>query len=82
MKFYGYRKADFTAKDGTKVTGYNVYIGDDIDPAHGGGLAVERYYLSTTKLERNNIDIKELLECDVHVYFNQYGKVENVVLAD
>ena len=82
MRVLGYRKSDFTAEDGTAIKGFNVFIGSDIDPERGEGLATERVYMSDNKLERNGIDLVELLEKDVKVYFNKFGKVDTIVLDD
>ena len=81
MKVLGYRRSDFAAKDGTAVTGYNVYVGTEIDVQRGEGMAVERIYLSDGKLGQNGISINKLLGQDVKVYYNRYGKPDSIVVA-
>lgn len=82
MKLIGYRKSDFTTKDGLPVTGYNVYIATEIDPRRGGGVSVERDYLSDAKLSRENLKLDELLGHDIKVYYNRYGKIDSIVVQD
>ena len=82
MKLIGYRKSDFVTKDGVPVTGYNVYIATEINPRRGGGVSVERDYLSDTKLSRENLKLDELLGHDIKVYYNRYGKIDSIVVQD
>lgn len=34
MRIIGYRKADFTTKDGIEIKGWNAYIATEIDPRY------------------------------------------------
>lgn len=82
MKIIGYRKADFTTKDGVEVTGYNAYIATEIDPRYGKGDAVERVYLSDAKIAREGIDLAKLMGKEAKIYYNRYGKVDSIVAHD
>lgn len=82
MKLIGFRKADFVTKDGAPVTGYNVYIATEIDPRRGGGVSVERDYLSDAKLSREGLKLDELLGRECKVYYNRYGKIDSIVVQD
>lgn len=83
MRIIGYRKADFTTKDGIEIKGWNAYIATEIDPRYGNGVAVERLYLSERKLEREGIDLEKILNHELRVYYNRYGKVDSItVLSD
>lgn len=82
MKFVGYNRGDFIFKDGTAIKGVNVYIMTEIDKTRGDGFAVERIYLTDAKLERGNIDLASLLNREVMVYYNRYGKAEKIVAVD
>lgn len=82
MKIIGYRKNDFRAKDGVDITGYSVYIATDIDPRRGAGLSVERQYMSEAKLAKEGINLAELMDREVKVYYNRYGRVDSIVPAD
>lgn len=82
MKIIGYRKADFTTKDGVEVTGYNAYIATEIDPRFGAGVAVERVYLSDAKIAREKLELAKLMGKDVKVYYNRYGKVDSIAVQE
>lgn len=82
MKIIGYRRADFSGSDGKKVTGNNVYVATDIDSRYGAGMSVERLYLSDGKCERENIDLAALIDREIKVYYNRFGKIDSIVLAD
>lgn len=78
MRVFGYKKADFTTDQGVEITGYNIYIGTDINPKYGEGFSVERAYLTDAKIAKDNIDLAALVNTDVHVYYNRYGKVDSI----
>lgn len=82
MKIVGYRRANFSTKDGKTVNGNNAYIADEIAPTQGAGLRVERSYLSAAKCEREGIDLAAMLGQEVKVYYNRFGKIDTIVLAD
>ncbi|WP_443672844.1 hypothetical protein [Gemmiger sp.] len=83
MKIIGYRKADFTPKNGEEVKGFNVYVIDDISPEHGQGNSAERIYLTEKKLAgMGNIDVSSLLGHEVKIYYTRYGKVDTIEVLD
>lgn len=82
MKMIGYRRADFAAKDGTEIKGYNVYIATEIDPRNGAGVMAERQYLSDAKIARENLDLEKLLGREIKVYYNRFGKIDSIVQQD
>lgn len=82
MKLLGYKRSDFNTKDGKRITGINVYLSEEIDPKLGAGISVERVYLTDDKINRNNISIKALLSKDVKVFFNRFGKIEDLISAE
>ena len=83
MRIIGYRKADFTTKDGIEIKGWNAYIATEIDPRYGAGLMTERVFLSDAKLEREGIELEKILNRDIRVYYNRYRKVDSItVLSD
>ena len=81
-KLTGYRRADFVARDGTKVTGYNVYLTSAIDPRRGSGMETERMYLSDAKIARENIVLADLLDKPVRVFYSRFGKIETLGAED
>lgn len=82
MKIIGYRKNDFKTNEGVEVTGYSVYIATEVDPRRGAGVFVERQYLSDAKLAKEGIDLAELMDREVKVYYNRYGRVDSIVPVD
>lgn len=82
MKIIGFRKNDFKTNEGVEVTGYSVYIATEIDPRRGAGVSVERQYLSDAKLVKEGIDLAELMDHEVKVYYNRYGRVDSIVTVD
>lgn len=82
MKLIGFYRNDFDVKEGQHITGYNVYVATEIDPRRGKGVSVERVYLSDAKLARGGIELEKLLDHQIKVYYNRYGKVENIVTID
>ena len=81
MKIVGFKRANFTAKDGTEVHGYQVYVAHPIN-ANGAGIAVERVYLSDAKIAQQPYAIDDLLGREVAVYYNRYGKVATISTVD
>lgn len=80
MKLVGYQRADFTTKDGIEVNGWNVYLSSPIDPENGKGVACERIYLTTRKAEVAGIELAMMVNKDVEIFYNRYGKVEKLLL--
>ena len=81
MKIIGYQRADFVI-DKQKITGCYVYIANDIDPRRGEGVMVDRCYISDSKAERQGINLAAIIGHDVRVFYNRYGKVDSILLAD
>lgn len=82
MKIIGYQRADFEGEDGKQVKGNSVYIATAINPHFGAGVRVERLYLTDSKCEREGINLAALLDQEIKVYYNRYGKIDSIVLAD
>ena len=81
MKIIGYKRTNFKTKDGAEITGFNVYVENEINPEHGKGVQVDRMYLSDNKLARESINLEVLLNKEVKIYYNRYGKPDSIVLA-
>lgn len=81
MKIIGYKRTDFKAKDGTKITGYNVFVENEINPQQGKGVQVERIYLSDNKLTRESINLDAMLNKEVKIYYNRFGKPDSIIFA-
>ena len=80
MKIIGIRKADFRAKNGEIIKGYVV---DNMDPQRGQGQFAEQIYLTNRKLAAMNMpDPFVLLDREVKVLYNRYGKVETIDILD
>ena len=81
MKIIGYKRTNFKSQDGVEITGFNVYVENEINPQYGNGVQVDRIYLSDKKLERESISLDELLDKEVKIYYNRYGKPDSIVLV-
>lgn len=82
MQCIGFRKSDFTTKDGTEIKGYNVYFIEPIVNDNGQGMAAERIYLSESKISKMGINLEDLLNEKVALSYNRWGKVENITPLD
>lgn len=82
MKIIGFRRNNFNTNEGKEVTGYSVFIATEIDPRRGSGMSVERQYLSDAKLAKEEIDLAELMNREVKVYYNRFGRVDSIVPVD
>lgn len=81
MKLIGFERNDFTVREtGAKITGYNVFLSRPVDASRGKGIVVERQYVSDNKLETAHIDLQSLINKDVRVLYNRWGKLETLTL--
>lgn len=81
MKIVGYRKSDFTAKDGNQVKGFNVFLETPITSG-GEGVQTEKIYLSEGKLAKMGVDLNEIFGKEVTLAYNRWGKVEQILVDD
>lgn len=75
VKVVGIQKIDYTNKAGRHVSGVNLhamYTDNRTD-----GYAVDKFYLAS---DFPNLD-QVKVNADVDVYFNQYGKVDFLVVS-
>ena len=75
IKVVGIQKIDYTNKAGRHVSGVNLhamYADNRTD-----GYAVDKFYLAS---DFPNLD-QVKVNTDVDVYFNQYGKVDFLVVS-
>lgn len=80
MKLTGYSRCEFNIKDTQEhISGFNIYISQDIPENSGEGFSAERYFLSDSKIKNNNINIPELYNKNVKIFYNRYGKVDTIV---
>lgn len=77
MKIVGYRKSDFTTKDGTFISGYNIFTEEVI--ADGGvGVQTDKYYLSDAKIKSFGLDLDQLVGKEVLISYNRWGKISGI----
>lgn len=84
MKLIGYKESNFRpdkAKD-EEIKGYMIYIETEIDPRRGKGVEVDRQYLSQNKINNEGISLANLYGKEIKVYYNRYGKIASIRLAD
>ena len=76
LTIIGVRLTSFTTKDGTKVTGYNVYTTEersDVD-----GLAADRIFMSDRVCNRSNFTphVGDIIES---LAYTKYGRLSMVI---
>lgn len=75
IKVVGIQKIDYTNKAGRHVSGVNLhamYVDNRTE-----GYAVDKFYLASDFPNLNQVKVNT----DVDVYFNQYGKVDFLVIS-
>ena len=72
----GVKLTSFTTKDGTKVTGYNVYVTEECSDVEG--LACERVFVSDRVCNRSNFTphVGDIIE---DFSYNKYGRLNMVI---
>ncbi len=82
MKIIGYRRSDFATKEGVEVTGFMVTLAREINPKIGNGVETETMYFSTQKLANSGYELEDLLDSEIKINYNRYGKLDNFVVID
>ena len=79
----GISRADFVAKDGTSVKGFNIYMEKPLESAAESiGTMTKDIYLSENKLRLFNLNVNTLVGSKVEVSFNSYGKPSRVIVKN
>lgn len=81
-KVIGIVRNDFKLKDGTQITGVNVFLSDPIDPAKGKGVMTDKVYLSDHKISNNHIDLDAIYGKNVCPRYNRFGKIEDLEVVN
>lgn len=76
MKIIGFKRGDFTSKDGVAITGYNVYLTYPATGTDADGVICERVYFSDAKLARSGYKLH--VNDEVNISYNRYGKPESI----
>lgn len=74
-KITGYKPLNFVSQDGTPVVGNRIYITYS-DPKVKG-FATDSFYVSAEKVATKDI----VVDAEIEVVYNRYGKVENLIFA-
>lgn len=77
MKLVGYRKSAFTTKDGTHISGYNLFT-EEMIQNDGQGVQTDKFYLSDAKVASFGLDLDALVGHEIIVSYNRWGKVAAV----
>ena len=78
MKIVGYRKSDFTAKDGKEIKGYNIFTEEEITSV-GEGVQCDKIYLSEQKVANMGLNLSDLVGKEVLISYNRWAKVSAIV---
>lgn len=76
MKVIGFKRNDFTTKEGATVTGLNLYLAHPVTGSDADGMVAERVYMSDAKPAR--CGYKPKVADEVSVLYNRYGKPESI----
>ena len=76
MKIIGYKRNDFTSKEGAVITGMNLYLAYPVAGPEAEGMVAERIDVSDGKLAK--CGYKPRVGDEVTVVYNRYGKPEAI----
>lgn len=80
MKLIGFKRSDFTTKDGVTITGYNIYLTYPATGPEAQGMVAEHIYMTDAKLARCGLDAgKFKLGSEVTVQYNRHGKTDALI---
>lgn len=76
LTIVGVKLTSFTTKDGTKVTGYNVYITEERNDVDG--LATDRVFMSDRVCNRSNFTphVGDIIES---LAYTKFGRLSMVI---
>ena len=77
MQVIGVRRCEFTAKDGTEVKGYNIFIAYEII-SNGKGLQADKFFLSDKKVSDMKLNLDELVGKEIKLSYNKWAKVDGI----
>lgn len=72
----GIKSVNFSGKDGGEIKGLSLYLASPISPEKGNGLEVEKFFVSSKRVEELSSNL--LVGSEVDVVFNRYGKIEDI----
>lgn len=73
-KIVGYRRVDFTGRDGKAVDGYNLYLAREPISERIVGLEVMKLFIA-----RQYVDYEPRENEIVSITFNRFGRVEAII---
>ena len=80
MEVVGVEGVNFTAKDGTEISGVSVYYTEHLDPDRGDGLFAGKLFFSAAKLAALNYS--PAVGQVIQVLYDRFGKVKRVAVVD
>lgn len=80
MRIAGFRDVEFTAKNGDKIKGKTFFFATKIAPGRGSGEEFERAFMGDDKI--NKLGFTPVVNQEVKIFYNKYGKIETIELAD
>lgn len=79
MKLIGYKRNDFTSKEGAAITGYTIYLSYPATGPEAQGMVAEHIYMTDAKLARCGLDAgKFKIGAEVTVQYNRFGKPDSL----
>lgn len=79
MQIIGVRFLDFTASDGKKVSGVNIWATEE--RKNVDGVVAEKFFLSSQNLNYMGINPSDILVgAHMKVMYNRYGKIVDCII--
>ncbi len=81
MKLIGFKRNDFSTKEGVTITGYNLYLTYPATGPEAQGMVAEHIYMSDAKLAKCGLDAgKFKVGAEVTIQYNRFGKPDAIIL--
>lgn len=72
----GYNKYDFNTKDGDRIVGYKLHFNERINHENGDGFKTESHNVNNQFVLDHKLMLKDLINKEVELYFDQYNKIK------
>lgn len=81
MKLIGFKRNDFSTKEGTTITGYSLYLAYPATGPEAQGVVAEHICMTDAKLAKCGLDAGKLkVNAEVTVQYNRFGKPDALII--
>lgn len=78
MNIQGFKRCNFTTKEGSVVTGYNLYLSYPLSGEDADGIACDKVYMTDDKLAKCGYTPQ--VGDEVTLTYNKFGKAAAIML--